>query len=77
MRVAQYHPLCVVQIYDVVSYMGKLGSEPYLKWFFTYAKKGNCSISDDHMDPRLSALLMARSILREVREGFGYADLSA
>jgi hypothetical protein len=28
-----------------------------------------CSIPDDHIDPRRSALFMARSILREVREG--------
>jgi type I restriction enzyme S subunit len=30
-----------------------------------------CSIPDDHIDPRRSALFMARSILREVREGVG------
>ena len=30
-----------------------------------------CSIPDDHIDPRRSALFMARSILREVREGAG------
>jgi transposase len=30
-----------------------------------------CSIPDDHVDPRRSALFMARSILREVREGVG------
>jgi hypothetical protein len=36
-----------------------------------------CSIPDDHIDPRRSALFMARSILREVREGFEHADLSA
>lgn len=29
----------------------------------------SCSIPDDHIDPRRSALFMARSILREVREG--------
>lgn len=29
----------------------------------------NCSIPDDHIDPRRSALFMARSILHEVREG--------
>ena len=28
-----------------------------------------CSIPDDHIDPRRSALFMARSILREVRDG--------
>jgi hypothetical protein len=33
--------------------------------------EGSCSIPDDHIDPRRSALFMARSILREVREGFG------
>lgn len=30
-----------------------------------------CSIPDDHIDPRRSALFMARSILRDVREGVG------
>jgi hypothetical protein len=30
-----------------------------------------CSVPDDHIDPRRSALFMARSILREVREGVG------
>jgi len=30
-----------------------------------------CSIPDDHIDPRRSALFMTRSILREVREGVG------
>ena len=28
-----------------------------------------CSIPDDHIDPRRSALFMARSVLSEVREG--------
>nr|WP_237402481.1 DUF3578 domain-containing protein [Rhodovulum sulfidophilum] len=28
-----------------------------------------CSIPDDHIDPRRSALFMARSLLREVRDG--------
>ena len=31
--------------------------------------EGNCSIPDDHIDPRRSALFMARSILNEVRDG--------
>ena len=38
------------------------------EWF---AHKTTCSIPDDHIDPRRSALFMARSILREVREGVG------
>ena len=29
----------------------------------------DCSIPDDHIDPRRSALFMARSILNEVRDG--------
>ena len=29
----------------------------------------SCSIPDDHIDPRRTALFMARSILREVRDG--------
>ena len=29
----------------------------------------NCSIPDDHIDPRRSALFMARSVLREARDG--------
>ncbi|WP_369127717.1 HipA family kinase [Rhodovulum sulfidophilum] len=29
----------------------------------------NCSIPDDHIDPRRSALFMARLLLREVRDG--------
>ena len=34
------------------------------------AKQGlSCSIPDDHIDPRRSALFMARSILNEVRDG--------
>ena len=28
-----------------------------------------CSVPDDHIDPRRTALFMARSILREVRDG--------
>jgi len=28
-----------------------------------------CSVPDDHIDPRRHALFMARSILREVRDG--------
>ncbi len=31
--------------------------------------EATCSIPDDHIDPRRSALFMARSILREVRDG--------
>ncbi|WP_374637729.1 PIN domain-containing protein [Paracoccus sp. (in: a-proteobacteria)] len=31
----------------------------------------SCSIPDDHIDPRRSSFFMARSILREVREGVG------
>jgi len=31
--------------------------------------KGNCSIPDDHIDPRRSALFMARSVLREAQNG--------
>ena len=30
----------------------------------------NCSIPDDHIDPRRSAFFMARSILREAWEDF-------
>lgn len=30
---------------------------------------GKCSIPDDHIDPRRSAIFMARSVLRDVREG--------
>ena len=29
----------------------------------------SCSIPDDHIDPRRSALFMARSVLREARDG--------
>jgi hypothetical protein len=36
--------------------------------YFTLATP-KCSIPDDHIDPRRSALFMARSILREVRDG--------
>jgi len=36
-----------------------------------------CSIPDDHIDPRRSGLFMARSILREVRDGGGHVDLSS
>ena len=32
-------------------------------------KELSCSIPDDHIDPRRSALFMARSILNEVRDG--------
>jgi hypothetical protein len=28
----------------------------------------NCSIPDDHIDPRRSALFMARSVLGDIRE---------
>ena len=35
----------------------------------TTAEVHRCSIPDDHIDPRRSALFMARSILREVRDG--------
>ena len=31
--------------------------------------RSRCTIPDDHIDPRRSALFMARSILREVRDG--------
>ena len=34
-----------------------------------YHDAANCSIPDDHIDPRRSALFMARSVLREVRDG--------
>ena len=30
---------------------------------------GKCSIPDDHISPRRSALFMARSVLRELRDG--------
>jgi predicted homoserine dehydrogenase-like protein len=30
---------------------------------------GNCSIPDDHISPRRSALFMARSVLRDIRDG--------
>lgn len=50
---------------------------PYMVRLFWFVKrlklkgrrKVKCSIPDDHIDPRRSALFMARSILREVREG--------
>ena len=29
----------------------------------------NCSVPDDHIDPRRSALFMARSVLRNIRDG--------
>jgi hypothetical protein len=29
----------------------------------------NCSIPDDHISPRRSALFMARSVLRDIRDG--------
>ena len=29
----------------------------------------NCSVPDDHIDPRRLALFMARSLLREIRDG--------
>ena len=29
----------------------------------------NCSIPDDHIDPRRSALFMARSVLRDIQTG--------
>jgi len=32
-------------------------------------KTHKCSIPDDHIDPRRSALFMARSVLREARDG--------
>jgi len=33
------------------------------------ARISKCSIPDDHIDPRRSALFMARSVLREARDG--------
>ena len=30
---------------------------------------GNCSIPDDHIDPRRFAFFMARSVLRDIRSG--------
>jgi hypothetical protein len=36
-----------------------------------WEQEPRCSIPDDHIDPRRSALFMARSILRGVREGVG------
>lgn len=33
--------------------------------------KTTCSIPDDRIDPRRSALFMARSVLRDVRDGVG------
>ncbi len=32
-------------------------------------EKHRCSIPDDHIDPRRSALFMARSVLRDIRDG--------
>ena len=34
-----------------------------------FQQPARCPIPDDHIDPRRSALFMARSILREVRNG--------
>ncbi|PCJ04362.1 MAG: hypothetical protein COB16_18995 [Rhodobacteraceae bacterium] len=34
-----------------------------------YFRIGKCSIPDGHIDPRRSALFMARSVLRDIREG--------
>ena len=42
---------------------------PPVKLKKAYVDKVKCSIPDDHIDPRRSALFMARSILREVRDG--------
>ena len=36
------------------------------KWVFALV---TCSIPDDHIDPRRSALFMARSVLREAQNG--------
>ena len=37
----------------------------------------NCSIPDDHISPRRSALFIARSVLRELRDGAHHADPSS
>jgi hypothetical protein len=42
-----------------------------VRWVSEEDGDGACSIPDDHIDPRRSGLFMARSILREVREGVG------
>jgi len=38
---------------------------------FSLNNAPRCFIPDDHIDPRRSALFMARLLLREVREGVG------
>ena len=40
----------------------------FLKNWRPLAEQGNCSIPDDHIDPRRSAFFMARSVLRDIRE---------
>ncbi|MCI5099329.1 DUF2269 family protein, partial [Phaeobacter italicus] len=37
--------------------------------FFMVISNLNCSVPDDHIDPRRLALFMARSLLREIRDG--------
>jgi len=62
--------------------LGGGGDEPALRQrfhgFFDRQESGKsytrhlvarCSIPDDHIDPRRSALFMARSVLREARDG--------
>ena len=40
------------------------------QWFgLTNGLAISCSIPDDHISPRRSALFMARSVLRELRDG--------
>jgi len=49
---------------------GHTNARIYYPLITSIAETGDmCSIPDDHIDPRRSALFMARSVLREARDG--------
>ena len=41
----------------------------FLRYYLRCYLNGKCSIPDNHIDPRRSALFMARSVLRDIQMG--------
>ena len=57
--------ISIFQVAEVMSGEERGRDDPPPGCFFDC----KCSIPDDHIDPRRSALFMARSVLREARDG--------
>jgi len=65
-RIRDRSPRSMMQVFDLYTIQPSGADDTSLE---TNELGVICSIPDDHIDPRRSALFMARSVLREARDG--------